>query len=255
MFTAIRLRSPGFKLQPGQKFENENFCFRRTPVVVKACHPCSVRPIKTPLYKTFIPILYLFHPSILRSSYSFIYSIIYPKHFPFAHLSNHSSIHPSIHPSIPTHSAHPTNTTNPPNTPTDILLHPSIHPSIYPSIHPSNNTNPPNTPNDIPSLTHTLPPSIHSTIKTIQETCECIPGTRQFVAREPGQRDSFLDSADLMARKEEQDPLALPTLNTWIQVKKPGFVKKTKSREDKSRDSKPREGKSRQGNQEKVLCW
>src|SRR6218665_2391031 len=44
-FTAIRLRGPEFK------FENENVCFRRTPAVVKACHPCRVRPIKTPLYK------------------------------------------------------------------------------------------------------------------------------------------------------------------------------------------------------------
>src|SRR6218665_3703576 len=41
-----------FKHRPGQKFENENFCFRRTPAVVKACHPCRARPIKTPLYKT-----------------------------------------------------------------------------------------------------------------------------------------------------------------------------------------------------------
>ena len=57
-FTAIRLRGPGFKPRPGQKFENENFCFRRTLAVVKACHPCRVRPIiKTPLYKTWIPIL------------------------------------------------------------------------------------------------------------------------------------------------------------------------------------------------------
>src|SRR6218665_3870424 len=46
-FTAIRLRGPGFKPRPGQKFENENFC-----LVVKACHPCRVRLIKTPLYKT-----------------------------------------------------------------------------------------------------------------------------------------------------------------------------------------------------------
>ena len=51
-FTAIRLRGPGFKPRPGQRFENENFCFRRTPSVVKACHPCRVRLIKTPLYKT-----------------------------------------------------------------------------------------------------------------------------------------------------------------------------------------------------------
>src|SRR6218665_2539398 len=51
-FTAIRLRGSGFKLRPGQKFENENFCFRRTPAVVKACHPCRVRLIKMPLYKT-----------------------------------------------------------------------------------------------------------------------------------------------------------------------------------------------------------
>jgi len=51
-FTAIRLRGPGFKPRPGQKLENENFCFRRTPAVVKACHPCRVRLIKTPLYKT-----------------------------------------------------------------------------------------------------------------------------------------------------------------------------------------------------------
>src|SRR6218665_4213982 len=52
MFTAIRLRGLRFKPWPGQKFENKNFCFRRTPAVVKACHPCTVRPIKTPLYKT-----------------------------------------------------------------------------------------------------------------------------------------------------------------------------------------------------------
>src|SRR6218665_3610855 len=53
-FTAIRLRGPGFKPRPRQKFENENFCFRRTPAVVKACHLCRVRPIKMPLpvYKT-----------------------------------------------------------------------------------------------------------------------------------------------------------------------------------------------------------
>ena len=51
-FTAIRLRGPGLKSRPEQKFENENFCFRRPPAVVKACHPCRVRPIKTPLYKT-----------------------------------------------------------------------------------------------------------------------------------------------------------------------------------------------------------
>ena len=38
-FTAIRLRDPGFKPRPGHKFENENFCFRHTPAVVKACHP------------------------------------------------------------------------------------------------------------------------------------------------------------------------------------------------------------------------
>ena len=38
---AIRLRGPGFKPRPGQKFENE----------------CRVRPIKTPLYKTWFPIL------------------------------------------------------------------------------------------------------------------------------------------------------------------------------------------------------
>jgi len=44
-FTAIRLRVPGFKPRPGQKFENENFCFMRTPAVVKACHSCRVRPI------------------------------------------------------------------------------------------------------------------------------------------------------------------------------------------------------------------
>src|SRR6218665_734473 len=56
-FTAIRLRGPGFK--QGQKFEKENFCFRRTTAVVKACHPCRVRPIKTPLYKTRTPIIYL----------------------------------------------------------------------------------------------------------------------------------------------------------------------------------------------------
>src|SRR6218665_1123540 len=36
--TAIRLRCPGFKPRPGQKFENENVCFRHTPAVVKACH-------------------------------------------------------------------------------------------------------------------------------------------------------------------------------------------------------------------------
>src|SRR6218665_208111 len=50
-FMAIRLRGSGFKPRPEQKFENENFCFRRTPAVVKACHPCRVRPIKTPLYE------------------------------------------------------------------------------------------------------------------------------------------------------------------------------------------------------------
>src|SRR6218665_1173883 len=41
-----------FKPRPGQKFENENFCFRHTPAVVKACHPFRVRLIKTLLYKT-----------------------------------------------------------------------------------------------------------------------------------------------------------------------------------------------------------
>src|SRR6218665_768199 len=51
-FKAIRLRGPRFKPRQGQKFENENFCFRRTPAVVKACHPFRMRPIKTPLYKT-----------------------------------------------------------------------------------------------------------------------------------------------------------------------------------------------------------
>ena len=52
-FKAIRLWGPGFKPRPGQKFENKNFCFRHTPVVVKACHPCRVMPINTPLYKTY----------------------------------------------------------------------------------------------------------------------------------------------------------------------------------------------------------
>src|SRR6218665_1104978 len=56
-FTAIRLRGPGFKPRPGQKFENENFCFGLTPAVVKVCHSCNVRLIKTPLYKTLFPIL------------------------------------------------------------------------------------------------------------------------------------------------------------------------------------------------------
>jgi len=56
-FTAIRLRGPGLKPRPGQKSENENFCFRRTPAVVKACHPCRVGLIKTPLYKAWFPIL------------------------------------------------------------------------------------------------------------------------------------------------------------------------------------------------------
>src|SRR6218665_3838348 len=51
-FTAITLRGPRFKPRPGQKFDKENLCYRRTPAVVKACHPCRVRPIKTPLYKT-----------------------------------------------------------------------------------------------------------------------------------------------------------------------------------------------------------
>src|SRR6218665_526133 len=50
-FTVIRLRGPKFTPRPGQKFENEHFCFRRTPAVVKACPPCRVRLIKTPLYK------------------------------------------------------------------------------------------------------------------------------------------------------------------------------------------------------------
>ena len=57
-FMAIRLRGPGFKPRKGQKFENENFCFRRTPAVVKACQPCRVRPIKTPLYLNTYPIYY-----------------------------------------------------------------------------------------------------------------------------------------------------------------------------------------------------
>src|SRR6218665_1399537 len=35
-FTAIRLRGPGFKPRPGQKFENEHFRLRRTLAVVKA---------------------------------------------------------------------------------------------------------------------------------------------------------------------------------------------------------------------------
>src|SRR6218665_449408 len=48
----FRLQGPGFKPRPGQKFENENYCFRRTPTVMKACNPCRVRPIKTPLCKT-----------------------------------------------------------------------------------------------------------------------------------------------------------------------------------------------------------
>src|SRR6218665_1256376 len=37
-FTAIRLRGPGFKPRPGQKFENENFCFRRTPAQGRPSH-------------------------------------------------------------------------------------------------------------------------------------------------------------------------------------------------------------------------
>src|SRR6218665_2978815 len=49
-FTAIRLRGLGFKPRPGQTFENENFCFRRPPAVVKACHPCRGRLIMTPPY-------------------------------------------------------------------------------------------------------------------------------------------------------------------------------------------------------------
>src|SRR6218665_1731792 len=56
-FTAIRRRGLGFKSRPGQKFGNKNLCFRRTPAVLKACHLCRMRPIKTPLYKTRIPIL------------------------------------------------------------------------------------------------------------------------------------------------------------------------------------------------------
>ena len=38
-------------------YNQQHFCFIRTPVVVKVCHPCKVRPIKMPLYKTWIPIL------------------------------------------------------------------------------------------------------------------------------------------------------------------------------------------------------
>src|SRR6218665_2193803 len=56
-FTAIRRRGPGVKTRPGAKIGNKNFCFRRTPAVLKACHLCRMRPIKTPLYKTRIPIL------------------------------------------------------------------------------------------------------------------------------------------------------------------------------------------------------
>src|SRR6218665_1091148 len=63
-FTAIRLRGPGFKFRPGQKFENENVCFRRTPAMLMACHLCRMRPIKTPLYKTRMPIL--FYKDVLR---------------------------------------------------------------------------------------------------------------------------------------------------------------------------------------------
>src|SRR6218665_921559 len=66
-FTAIRLRGLGFKPPPGRKFENENFCFRRIPAVVKACHPCRVRPIKTPLYKTYIPNVFISWPRHLRA--------------------------------------------------------------------------------------------------------------------------------------------------------------------------------------------
>src|SRR6218665_3016513 len=54
-FTTTRLRGPGFNPWPGQKFEKGNFCFRRTPAVVKACHPCRVRLIKRLSY----PILLL----------------------------------------------------------------------------------------------------------------------------------------------------------------------------------------------------
>ena len=39
MFMAIRLRGPGFKPRPEQKFENENFCFRRLPIKSKHCSP------------------------------------------------------------------------------------------------------------------------------------------------------------------------------------------------------------------------
>src|SRR6218665_464905 len=44
----VRGSNPG----QGRNLKNENFCFRRTPAVVKVCHPCRVRLIKTPLYKT-----------------------------------------------------------------------------------------------------------------------------------------------------------------------------------------------------------
>jgi len=42
-FMAIRLRGPGFKPRPGQKFENENFCFNRTPAVVSPVQGEAIR--------------------------------------------------------------------------------------------------------------------------------------------------------------------------------------------------------------------
>src|SRR6218665_1947720 len=47
-FNAIRLRGPGSNPGQGRNLKRD-FCFSRAPAVVKACHPCRVRPIKTPL--------------------------------------------------------------------------------------------------------------------------------------------------------------------------------------------------------------
>ena len=65
-FTVIRLQGPGFKPRPGQKFENENFCFKCIPAVVKACHP----PCRVTLIKTSPDFLFL-------SEYTSMYASIY----------------------------------------------------------------------------------------------------------------------------------------------------------------------------------
>jgi len=79
-FTAIRLRGPGLKPRPGQKFENENFCFNCTPAVVKA-----FRGHKKPLYKTWIPILFGPTLNIPWPTMNIILVFWFSRYEPFTH--------------------------------------------------------------------------------------------------------------------------------------------------------------------------